>query len=143
MSGRGAEALLDHLTANKLSKKADGITLTHVLSEGGRIAGEWTITRLADDRFYVLSGAGTERRALDHLAFAAGDDVTIANVADDLGMLVVAGPKARDVLAPLTDADLSNAVFRWLSGQEITRADGRFGNALYRNLGFWRSAWHR
>lgn len=122
VSGPGAQALLDHLTANRLPKKTGGINLTHVLSDGGRIEGEWTITRLADDRFYVLSGAGTERQTLDFLTFAADDDVAIANVTDDYGMLVVAGPLARDVLAPLTDTDLTNASFRWLSGQEITIA---------------------
>ena len=122
VSGPGAEALLDRLTANRLPRKPGGICLTHVLSGGGRIEGEWTITRLGDDRFYVVTGAGSERQALDHLAFAAGEDVTIANVTDAVGMLVVAGPKSRDVLAPLTDADLTNASFRWLTGQEITLA---------------------
>jgi len=122
VSGPGAETLLDHLTANKLPKKAGGIKLTHVLSDGGRIEGEWTITRFAVDRFYVLSGAGAERQAFDQLTFAAGDDVTINNVTDDYGMLIVAGPNARDVLTPLTDADLTNASFRWLSGQEIAIA---------------------
>ncbi|MCP4379741.1 MAG: aminomethyl transferase family protein, partial [bacterium] len=104
-------------------KKTGSINLTHVLSAGGRIEGEWTITRLADDHFYVLSGAGTEREALDHLNHAAGDDVTIKNVSDDYGMLVLAGPKSRDVLSTLTSADLSNAGFRWLSGREISVAD--------------------
>ena len=122
VSGSGAEALLDRLTANKLPEKPGGICLTHVLSQSGRIEGEWTITRLADSRFYVLSGAGTEREALDHLTRTTGEDVTITNVSDELGMLVVAGPKSRDVLAGLTNADLSNAAFRWLSGQEITLA---------------------
>jgi len=122
VTGPGAETLLDRLTANRLPKKAGGINLTHVLSDGGRIEGEWTITRLGENRFYVLSGAGSERQALDHLNVATGEDVTIANVTDDFGMLVVAGPKSRDVLAPLTDADLTNASFRWLSGQEITVA---------------------
>ncbi|MCW3782352.1 FAD-dependent oxidoreductase [Defluviimonas salinarum] len=123
VTGPGAEALLDRLTANRLPRKPGGITLTHVLSEGGRIEGEWTITRLADDRFYVLTGAGAERQALDHLRAATGADVTITNVTDDYGMLVVAGPGARAVLAPLTDADLSNEAFRWLTGQEITVAN--------------------
>ena len=122
VSGSGAEELLDRLTANKLPKKTGGINLTHVLSDNGRIEGEWTITRLGDDRFYVLSGAGTERQALDKLQMAASGDVTIHNITDDYGMLVVAGPKARDVLAPLTDANLTNAGFRWLSGQEISIA---------------------
>ncbi|MCV2870253.1 aminomethyltransferase family protein [Defluviimonas sp. WL0002] len=120
--GPGAPALLDRLTANRLPQKPGGICLTHVLSEGGRIEGEWTITRLADDHFYLLSGAGSERQALDHLQFAAGDDVTIVNQTDELGMILLAGPRAREVLAPLTDADLSNAAFRWLSGQEISIA---------------------
>lgn len=119
VTGPGAEALLDRLTANRLPKKAGGICLTHVLSDGGRIEGEWTITRLADDRFYVLSGAGAERIAQDQLTFAASYDATAVNVTGDYGMLVVAGPKSRETLAPLTDADLSSAAFRWLSGQEI------------------------
>lgn len=121
ITGPGAEALLDRLTANKLPKKQGGINLTHVLSDNGRIIGEWTITRFADDRFYVLTGAGAELQALDHLA-GAGDDVTVTNVTDDYGMLVVAGPKARDVLQPLTASDLTMPAFRWLSGQEITIA---------------------
>ncbi|GAB4384529.1 FAD-dependent oxidoreductase [Albidovulum sp.] len=122
VSGPGAEALLDRLTANRLPRRPGGICLAHVLSEGGRIEGEWTITRLGPDRFYVLTGAGAERQALDHLAAAAARDVSIANVSDAFGMLVVAGPRARDVLAPLADADLASAAFPWLTGQEITVA---------------------
>ena len=121
VTGPGAEALLDRLTANRLPKKAGGINLTHVLSEGGRIEGEWTITRLADDRFLRALRRG-HRTTGARPSGAAGEDVTIANVTDDFGMLVVAGPKSRDVLQPLTDADLTNASFRWLSGQEITIA---------------------
>lgn len=120
VTGPGAEALLDRLTANHLPKKQGGIRLTHVLSDNGRIIGEWTITRLADDRFYLLTGAGAELQALDQLGAAEG--VTITNVTDDYGMLVVAGPKAREVLQPLTEADLGNGSFRWLTGQEITLA---------------------
>ena len=84
--------------------------------------GEWTITRLGPDRSYLLTGAGAEVQARDDLTFAAGHDVTITNVTDVFGMLVVAGPKSREVLAGLTDTDMSNAGFRWLSAQEITVA---------------------
>jgi dimethylglycine dehydrogenase len=122
VTGPGAEALLDRLTANRLPQKPGGIGLSQVLSDKGRIAGEWTITRLGPDRFYVLTGAGAEEQARDDLALAAGPDVTIANVTDGFGLLVVAGPRARDVLAGLTDTDMSNAAFRWLSAQEITLA---------------------
>jgi dimethylglycine dehydrogenase len=122
VTGTGAEALLDRLTANRLPKKMGGIGLSQVLSDKGRILGEWTITRLGPDRFYVLTGAGAEVQALDDLANAAGTDVTITNVTNAFGMLVVAGPKSRDVLAGLTDTDMSSAAFRWLSAQEITLA---------------------
>ena len=122
VTGPGAEAALDRLTANRLPKKQGGIGLTQVLSDKGRILGEWTITRLGPDHFYVLTGAGAEVQARDDLALAEGSDLTVTNVTDAFGMLVVAGPKSRDVLAGLTDTDMSNAAFRWLSAQEITLA---------------------
>ena len=77
---------------------------------------------MAPTVFYVLTGAGAEEQAHDDLLFAAGPDVTITNVTDAFGMLVVAGPKSREVLSGLTDSDMSNAAFRWLSAQEITLA---------------------
>lgn len=120
VTGPGAEALLDRLTANRLPRKQGGIGLTQVLSDNGRILGEWTITRLGPDRFYILTGAGAEGQARDDLVSAAGPDVVVTNVTDAFGMLVVAGPRAREVLSGLTDADLSNTAFRWLSAQEIT-----------------------
>lgn len=122
VTGPGAEALLDRLTANRLPKKLGGIGLTQVLSDKGRIVGEWTITRFGPDHFYVLTGAGAEEQARDDLTFAAGSDVTITNVTDAFGMVVVAGPKSREALSNLTDTDLSNAAFRWLSAQEVTLA---------------------
>lgn len=122
VTGPGAEALLDRLTANRLPKKQGGIGLSQVLSDKGRILGEWTITRLGPDRFYLLTGAGAEEQTRDDLTFAIGPGVTIGNVTEAFGMLVVAGPKSREVLQGLTDADLSNAAFRWLSAQEITLA---------------------
>ena len=122
VTGPGSEALLDRLCANRLPKKLGGIGLTQVLSDKGRILGEWTVTRLGTDHFYILTGAGAEGQARDDLTFAAGSDVTVTNVTDAFGMLVIAGPTSRDVLAGLTDSDMSNGAFRWLSAQEITLA---------------------
>jgi dimethylglycine dehydrogenase len=69
----------------------------------------------------VLSGAAAEDRDLDHLSqrIGNGEDVTVTNITDDWGVLVVAGPRSRDLLAMLTEADLSTESFRWLTGKEI------------------------
>jgi dimethylglycine dehydrogenase len=101
--------------------KTGGIVLTHILSENGRIQGEMTITRLSEHRFYVLSAAAAEMRDLDHLVQARleHEDLDITNISDDRGVLVLAGPRSRDVLAKLTEEQLDSASFPWLSGREI------------------------
>jgi len=121
VSGAGAESFLNRVYANAMPQKAGGIVLAHLLGPTGRIRGESTITRLAGDRFYILSGAAWEIRDFDALTMARqhGEDVEITNVTDDWGVLVVAGPKSRDTLSALTDASLANAEFCWLSGREI------------------------
>ena len=130
VTGADARAFLDRICANRMPKRG-GITLAHVLSEGGRIGGEMTITHLADDHFYILSAAGAELRDLDHLrqGWLEGEQVHIANVTDERGVLVLVGPRSRDVLAKLTDSPLDSGAFRWLSGKEISVA-GRSVRAL-------------
>ena len=120
VTGPDAEKMLDRLCANRLPRRGR-IALTHLLSENGRIAGEVTITRLDDESFYILSAAGAELRDLDHLQqnVRPGEQVRIANVTDRRGVLVLAGPHARDVLAKVTTAPLDNHAFPWLSGMEI------------------------
>ncbi len=124
VSGPDAEAFLNRICANIIPKKRGGIGLVHPLSRGGRIAGEMTVTRFANDRFYCLSAAVAELRDLDLMSqsLAPDEQVVITNVTMDRGVLVLSGPRSRDLLAKLTDADLSNAGFRWLSGQEINIA---------------------
>jgi dimethylglycine dehydrogenase len=121
VTGAGAEAHLNRICANRMPRRAGGIALAHFLSEEGRILGEATITRLGDDRFYVLSGAAAEDRDLDHLrqGLNDGEDVSVGNLTDDWGVLVVAGPRSRHLLSTLTGADLANAAFPWLTGGEI------------------------
>ena len=124
VSGPSAAAFLERVCANRMPKKIGGIALVHILSAGGRIQGEMTVTRLADDHFYCLSAAAAELRDWDWLTQSVqpGDHITLTNVTLERGVLVMNGPRSREVLARLTDADLSNAGFRWLSGQEITLA---------------------
>ncbi len=122
--GKDAETFLNRVSANKMPKRTGGITLTHYLSDAGRIAGESTITRLGDDHFYVLSGAGAEDRDLDTLTQGVmeGEAVQITNITDDWGVIVVAGPKTRDLMGKITKADFSNESFKWLTGQKINVA---------------------
>lgn len=121
VTGPDALAYLDRICANRMPRGEGGITLAHVLSDQGRIGAEMTITRLADGTFYVLSAAGAELRDLDYLTQGVLDSesVSIRNVTDERGVLVLAGPRARDVLSTLTDAALDNDSFRWLTGKEI------------------------
>ena len=120
VTGSDAETLLDRLCANRLPKRGR-IGLTHLLSQGGRIGAEATVTRLDDEAFYVLSAAGAELRDLDHLKQGrrANERVRIDNVTDRRGVLVLAGPQARAVLARLTEEPLESSAFPWLSGREI------------------------
>lgn len=131
VTGPDAERFLNRICANRMPTKQGGVALVHPLSARGRIQGEMTVTRMADDHFYCLSAAAAEQRDWDWMVQSQRPDenVTFSNRTMDLGVLVLSGPKSRDLLARLTDADLSNEGFRWLSGQEITVA-GAFLRAL-------------
>jgi dimethylglycine dehydrogenase len=122
--GKDAPALLDRVFANRMPRKVGGIALAHMLNENGVIEGEATVTRLGETHYYVLSGAVAEIRDQDWLTqhVLPGEDVTVTNLTDTYGNLVLAGPKSRAVLEKVTDADVSNPAFRWLTGREITIA---------------------
>ena len=120
VTGPDARTMLNRLCTNRVPK--DGrIALTHLLSEGGRIGAEMTITHLDDETFYLLSAAGAELRDLDHLQQGRrlSEQVSVANVTDRRGVLVLAGPHAREVLAQVTDSPLDSGAFRWLTAREI------------------------
>jgi dimethylglycine dehydrogenase len=121
VSGPDAEAFLNRVFANRMAKKVGGIKLAHMLGENGRIQSEATITRIAEDRFYVLSGSSWEVKDFDALSQAIrdGERVIVENVTDAWGNLIVAGPRSRDLLSKITPADLGNSKFRWLTGREI------------------------
>ena len=122
--GAGAEAFLNRLLANRMPKRDGGMALAHFLSRQGRILGEATVTRIAGDHFYLLSAASAEMRDLDHLLQQQeeGEAVEITNATEQRGVMVVAGPRSRELLATLTDAPLDNEHFPWRSAQEITIA---------------------
>jgi dimethylglycine dehydrogenase len=120
ISGADAETFLNRVCANRAPRQPGGIALVHLLSPGGRIQAEMTLTRL-DDRFYALSAAAAELRDLDLLTQSVlpGEAVRIENVTEERGVLVVSGPRSRELLHALTDEDLGNEAFRWLRGREM------------------------
>ena len=121
IAGPGAEAFLNRICANRIPRKEGGVALAHFLSAGGRIQSEMTITRLGATSFYALAAAAAELRDLDLLtqSLAPGEPVRIENVTEQRGVLVVSGPRSRDVLQRLTAADLRNEAFPWLQAREI------------------------
>lgn len=124
VTGPDAHAFLDRVCANKIPAKDGGIILGHLLNENGFIESELTITRLAADHFYVLSAAVAQLHDMDQLQWRKlpAENVTIKDVTDEFGVLVLAGPKAREVLAACTKTDLSNAAFSWLTAQSANVA---------------------
>ena len=119
VEGPGAEAWLDGLVANKVPVKTGRMALSHALTARGGIRSEFTITKLGEERFYLVSAGAAERYDTDLLGkrLPADGSVRLANITTSRGCFVVAGPRSRDVLAKLTDTKLDNESFPWLTGQ--------------------------
>ncbi len=124
VTGKDAYTFLERICANRIPAKDGAIILGHLLNANGFIESEITVTRLSADHFYLLSAAAAQLHDKDQLVWRKFDreQVTITDVTGDYGVLVLAGPQARDVLAACTAIDLSNASFRWLTGKETTVA---------------------
>ena len=119
--GRHTARFLDRVSANPPPARAGRVRLAHLLTPAGNFESELTVTRLAEDRFYLGSAIAGERRDLDWLRahVEAGEDVSATNLTHERGFLALSGPSSRDILAQVTDCDLSNAAFPWLSAREV------------------------
>jgi dimethylglycine dehydrogenase len=119
VEGPGAEAWLDSLVANKVPVKTGRMALAHALTKRGGIRSEFTITKLGEERFYVVSAGAAERYDTDllHKRLPQDGSVRLANITTSRGCFVLAGPRSREVLAKLTDTALGNDAFPWLTGQ--------------------------
>ena len=121
LSGPGAETFLDGLCANALPAKTGRIALTQMCTPAGGVECDVTVTRLADDRFYVVSAAATETHDLAWIERHRPDDgsVRLRNVTGRYGVLTLAGPRSRELLAALTDADVSREAFPFFHCREL------------------------
>jgi dimethylglycine dehydrogenase len=122
ISGPGAEAWLDQLLTNAVPKKVGRVTLSYLLTNKGGVRSEFTVYKIAPQRYYLVSAGAYERHDHDYLKKAMPRDgsVSFERLTTSMGVLVLAGPRARDALSKITDADLSNEAFPWLTGKKIS-----------------------
>ncbi|WP_432836205.1 GcvT family protein [Dactylosporangium sp. CA-092794] len=116
---RGADALslLQHLCANDVDRPAGAMTYTQLLNARGGVEADLTVTRLAETHFRIVTSTASGVRDADWIrkhALRAGADVLIDDVTGAHGCLCLWGPRARDILQPLTDTSLSNADFPFM-----------------------------
>ncbi|WP_116136908.1 FAD-dependent oxidoreductase [Trinickia diaoshuihuensis] len=113
VKGRDALKALEHVSANRIDVPVGHSVYTHWLNERGGIEADVTITRLADNEFMIVTGHPSQVR--DRCWFEAHVDpawnVQIHDVTTAHAMFSVSGPRSREILQQLTDADVSNAAF--------------------------------
>jgi 4-methylaminobutanoate oxidase (formaldehyde-forming) len=121
VSGRGALAALDRLCANRLPHTVGRIALTQMLTARGGIECDVTVSRIAEDRFYVVSAAATEQHDLAWIQSQLPSDgsVCLENVTARLGVLTLAGPRSRELLERLCSVDISHAAFPFFTVREL------------------------
>ena len=129
VKGPGATKFLNWFTCNKLPK-VGRINLTYALTDHGTTRTEYTIVRMAEDSYYLVSAGAWSSYDYDYLKKAAEDKmgefgyIEIHDVTSQWGVFAIAGPKSRDLLkAVINDKDassaLSNKIFPWLSAKKI------------------------
>jgi len=86
------------------------------------VRAEFTLTRLSADRFYLVSAGALETHDHDSLRKLLPEDgsVRLDKVTTQYGVLVLAGPRAREVLEKVADIDVSNAAFPWLTARQLS-----------------------
>jgi sarcosine dehydrogenase len=113
MTGKDAAAALEWICANRVARDVGRLTYTQVLNSRGGIEADVTVARIAEDKFYIVTGTGFRTHDFgwikEHLP--RGKDIAFHDITETRSTLSVMGPKARDVLARATAADVSNTAF--------------------------------
>jgi glycine cleavage system aminomethyltransferase T/glycine/D-amino acid oxidase-like deaminating enzyme len=153
VSGPGAAELLERLCDNRVAREVGRITYTQMLNPRGGIECDFTVSRLAEDRFGIVTGTAFGRHDLAWIAKHAGDGARVDDVTSRWACAGLWGPKARDVLAAVTTDDLD---FGYMSWRELTVGDvpvralrvtyvGELGWELYCPMEYgsalWRTLW--
>ena len=119
--GRDAERVLGWLCANGVAKPPGRLVYTQMLNRGGGIECDLTVTRLAEESYYLVTGTGfaTHDAAWIKANLPADAEARLIDMSSAYATLALMGPRARAVLAKLSDADLSNAGFPFAHAREI------------------------
>lgn len=135
VQGRDACKLLQRLCANEIDVPVGRVVYTHMLNERGGIETDVTVNRLAEDRFMIVSSAIFQPRdkAWIERHIDLGEHVFLTDVTSGWGVLSIQGPRSRELLQQVTDADMSNEAFPFATSQEI---DLGYGRAVANRLTF-------
>jgi glycine cleavage system aminomethyltransferase T/glycine/D-amino acid oxidase-like deaminating enzyme len=119
--GSGALGFLQRLCDNEMDRPQQSVTYTQMLNQRGGIECDFTVTRLDDDRFFIVTGTafGNHDLAWMRKHQPADGSVIVDDVTAGFACLGLWGPRARDIVQPLTDADLSNDAFPYLTARRI------------------------
>ncbi len=122
VSGAGAESWLNSILANSAPKAIGRVALTYLLTKRGGVRAEFTLTRVGPDQFYLISAGSLETHDFDVLEklLPADNSARIDKVTTQRGVLVLAGPRSREVLAKVADIDVSNEAFPWLTARHLS-----------------------
>ncbi len=123
--GPGAMMFLQRLCANDVDKPAGTVVYTQMLNLRGGIECDFTVTRLADDRFMIVTGTafGTHDITWLRLNAPADGSVYINDITSSRTCFGLWGPRARDILQKVTRDDVSNAAFPYMTAKQITVGD--------------------
>jgi glycine cleavage system aminomethyltransferase T/glycine/D-amino acid oxidase-like deaminating enzyme len=122
VQGRDAGRELDRISAGRVDGEPGRITYTQWLNDDGRIEADLTVTKLADDEFYVVASDTAHRHALAWMRgqFGARDARAFAtDVTSGFALLAIQGPRSRELLAAVTTADVSNESFPYRAARSI------------------------
>ena len=125
VTGPGAAAFLERLCANGVARRVGAVTYTQLLNPRGGVECDLTVTRLAEDRFRLVTGTafGNHDGAWirQHLE---DDSVAVEDVTSKYACFALWGPRAREILQPLTESDLSHEAFGYMSADGDQRRRG-------------------
>ncbi len=120
LEGADALGVLNRVCANDVDVAPGRIVYTQWLNERGGIEADLTVTRLGAEAFLIVTGAETETRDFDWLARRIGTaHCVLTDVTSAMGVLSLMGPRARELLAALTPADVSREAFPFATSRTI------------------------